>query len=270
MIPAPAAQSPVILLIGHGSRHGPGNDAVRRFAEHTQARHPQRQLLTCFVELAEPTLADGLAQAAQAARAANPTAPKVVAVPLIINAAGHVKMEIPEAVAAAQADYPDVTFHLAVDLLGSELGWSFRASHEALVNSAAQWSTANRCFCGKALTVKLTGGPIMPVAALGCRYLPTSPGGRSHLRRFPTQRSSLVIAPFCGLPEHRHQQRLPPLLSTGSSGMCHPSASTYSAFRSASAATAAPRHRPLPQLFLKPWPATKSPCLIWLVPNRLW
>jgi sirohydrochlorin cobaltochelatase len=112
MIPAPAAQSPVILLIGHGSRHAPGNDAVRRFAEHTQARHPQRQLFTCFVELAEPTLADGLAQAAQAARAVNPTAPKVVAVPLIINAAGHVKMEIPEAVAAAQADYPDVTFQL--------------------------------------------------------------------------------------------------------------------------------------------------------------
>ncbi len=112
MKPTPTVPSPVVLLIGHGSRHGPGNDAVRRFAEHTQARHPQRQLLTCFVELAEPTLTDGLAQAAQAARAANPIAPKVVAIPLIINAAGHVKMEIPEAVAAVQADYPDVTFHL--------------------------------------------------------------------------------------------------------------------------------------------------------------
>lgn len=103
---------PVILIVGHGSRHPAGNAEVERFAAAARQRHPERTILTCFIEFADVLLAEGLRRAVVAAKAAQPNHPQVQVVPLIINAAGHVKMEIPEAIDAVQRTHPEVTFTL--------------------------------------------------------------------------------------------------------------------------------------------------------------
>lgn len=99
-----------VLIIGHGSRDADGNQEVKDFAEYWHSKYPQERLEVCFIELAAPLLADGLRQAAQ-------EADRVIALPLILNAAGHVKMEIPEAIRRARAEMPHVAF-----LYGRHLG----------------------------------------------------------------------------------------------------------------------------------------------------
>lgn len=99
-----------VLIIGHGSRDADGNQEVKDFADYWHSKHPQERVEVCFIELAEPLLADGLQQAAQGSD-------RVIALPLILNAAGHVKMEIPEAIRHARAAMPNVEF-----LYGRHLG----------------------------------------------------------------------------------------------------------------------------------------------------
>ncbi len=97
--------STTVLLAAHGSRHPDGNDEIRRFAGEWQKRHPAWRIEVCFIEHADVLLADGLQRAAHGAR-------QVLVVPLILNAAGHVKMELPAAMDAARAAYPQVSFPL--------------------------------------------------------------------------------------------------------------------------------------------------------------
>jgi len=105
----------VILLVGHGSREAAGNDDIRRFTADWQRAHPGEAVEHCFIEFAEPGLMDGLARAAARARG-RAAAPVVRVVPLILNAAGHVKMELPEAVEHARRHHPEVRFDLAPQL----------------------------------------------------------------------------------------------------------------------------------------------------------
>ena len=105
------------LLVGHGSRNRDGNQEILRFAAQWRERHPGWRIETCFIEHAEVLLNAGLDRAAANAR-------RVVTIPFILNAAGHVKMELPAAIEAARARHPAVRFdcvrHLGMgrDLLG--------------------------------------------------------------------------------------------------------------------------------------------------------
>ena len=92
-----------ILLVGHGSRTRDGNTELLHFAAHWRARHPAWRIETCFIEHAEVLLEAGLDQAAREAR-------RVLVIPFILNAAGHVKMELPAAIEAARARHPAVSF----------------------------------------------------------------------------------------------------------------------------------------------------------------
>ncbi len=92
-----------VLLIGHGSRDADGNQEVLDMAAYWQGKDPARRVEVCFIELAEPLMEAGLRLAAQ-------DADRVIALPLILNAAGHVKMEIPEAIRQARAAMPGVEF----------------------------------------------------------------------------------------------------------------------------------------------------------------
>ncbi|MGZ5586003.1 MAG: sirohydrochlorin chelatase [Methylobacter sp.] len=102
-----------ILLIGHGSREPSGNLEIEAFAEQWRTRQPQRRIEVCFIEFAEVLIDAGLDRAAQHGG-------QVVVVPLILNAAGHVKMEIPEHIEHARLRHPQVEFIYCRHLGASE------------------------------------------------------------------------------------------------------------------------------------------------------
>ena len=115
---------PGVLILGHGSRD-PGANAdfeslVRRFA----GRRPDLLVGHAYVELAAPSLADGLASLATQVGAAG----RVIVVPLFLFAAGHVKNDLPLALAAVRLRFPAVRFSAAPAL----------GVHAALVGLAAQ------------------------------------------------------------------------------------------------------------------------------------
>lgn len=91
------------LLAGHGSRNREGNDEIERFAAEWRVKHPNWRIEVCFIEHADVLLNDGLDRAANGAG-------RVVLIPFILNAAGHVKMELPAAIETARERHPDVDF----------------------------------------------------------------------------------------------------------------------------------------------------------------
>lgn len=92
-----------LLLVGHGSRNPDGNREILHFAAQWRERHPAWRIEVCFIEHAELLLDDGLDRAAQGSA-------QVLALPFILNAAGHVKMELPAALATARMRHPAVSF----------------------------------------------------------------------------------------------------------------------------------------------------------------
>lgn len=92
-----------VLLVGHGSRQRAGNQQIEDFVSQWRQRQPNWRIDLCFIEFAEVCVQQGLARAAQHSE-------RVIIVPLILNAAGHVKMEIPQQIATARADYPQTEF----------------------------------------------------------------------------------------------------------------------------------------------------------------
>lgn len=104
-----------ILLVGHGSRNREGNQEILHFAAQWRDRHPGWRIETCFIEHAEVLLDGGLDRAAHGAR-------RVVTIPFILNAAGHVKMELPAAIERARQRHPGVAFACARHLgMGREI-----------------------------------------------------------------------------------------------------------------------------------------------------
>lgn len=105
-----------LLIVAHGSRRAASNDEVRRLAERVASlRSPGiDHVETAFLELAEPSIPDGLARcAALGAR-------EIVVFPYFLAAGTHVADDIPEAVAAFQAEHPDLTVRLTAHLGAAE------------------------------------------------------------------------------------------------------------------------------------------------------
>ncbi|QXP87117.1 sirohydrochlorin chelatase [Methylococcus capsulatus] len=92
-----------VLLVGHGSRESAGNREIEQFAEKWRERRPGWRIEVCFIEFADVLLDEGLDRAARHGG-------RVLVAPLILNAAGHVKMEIPEAIEHARLRHPQVEF----------------------------------------------------------------------------------------------------------------------------------------------------------------
>ena len=100
-----------ILLVGHGSRVKAGNEEIEKFTQIWRQKNPDWNIELCFIEFAPVLLDAGLNTAATGAK-------RVIVVPLILNAAGHVKMEIPHHIDKARQRHPDVDYiyarHLGV------------------------------------------------------------------------------------------------------------------------------------------------------------
>ncbi|WP_300451078.1 sirohydrochlorin chelatase [Accumulibacter sp.] len=123
--------STTFLLAAHGSRHPDGNAEVERFAEQWRQRHPDWRIELCFIEHANVLLAEGLERAARGAR-------QVLVIPFILNAAGHVKMELPAAMEIARARHPQVSFHCTRHLgMGREIFAILQSQLERLMKALA-------------------------------------------------------------------------------------------------------------------------------------
>jgi sirohydrochlorin ferrochelatase/(2Fe-2S) ferredoxin len=112
---APAAAvppRPIVVLVGHGSRDADGQRELVALVDAYRAARPDLDVSLACVELQEPSLDTALA--AVGARAGRRP---VVLVPLFLFAAGHVKNDVPLALAAARARHPQVTF-VAAEALG--------------------------------------------------------------------------------------------------------------------------------------------------------
>ncbi len=93
-----------LLLIGHGSQSEAGVDQYWGLAEHVAELAPELRLGCGFVELARPEL-PGAIDALVAAGVSS-----VVAVPLVLLGAGHMKDDGPAALAAARTRHRGVSF----------------------------------------------------------------------------------------------------------------------------------------------------------------
>jgi sirohydrochlorin cobaltochelatase len=99
---------PPLLLAAHGTRDPAGVEAFQALAARVAARAAQDgiEVTGGFIELSEPPLRDAVAALAA-------TAPRIVAVPLMLVAAGHAKGDIPAALAREQKRHPGVSFTYA-------------------------------------------------------------------------------------------------------------------------------------------------------------
>ncbi|MGC4000275.1 MAG: sirohydrochlorin chelatase [Anaeromyxobacter sp.] len=102
----PARERTAVLILGHGSRVARANQQFEALVAAYRRRRPDLDIAHAYVELAAPLLAEALAALAR-------RADRVLVLPLFLLAAGHVKDDVPEALAAARAAFPQVGFGAA-------------------------------------------------------------------------------------------------------------------------------------------------------------
>lgn len=104
---------PTLILFAHGARDPAWAGPLQRLRDEVLLQAPQRSVSLAFLEFMTPSLPDAI----DAAVAGGTTG--VVVVPVFLAQGGHVRREVPELIAAAQAR------HAAVDIrLGQALGES--------------------------------------------------------------------------------------------------------------------------------------------------
>jgi sirohydrochlorin cobaltochelatase len=86
---------PGLLLVGHGTREPAGVQEFLELARQLAAQTPEAALEPCFLELAEPTVAAGIARLLERGIG------ELIVAPVFLFAAGHAKRDLPEAVVAA-------------------------------------------------------------------------------------------------------------------------------------------------------------------------
>jgi sirohydrochlorin cobaltochelatase len=99
-----------ILLVGHGTRDPGGIAEFHAAAELIQRSSDGRPVAPCFLELATPSIAEGIEQLAVHG------ATRIIVVPLLLFSAGHAKRDIPAAVSAAAAGRPELTIQQTAPL----------------------------------------------------------------------------------------------------------------------------------------------------------
>lgn len=102
--------SRAILLVDHGSQHASSNALLDRIAAALRARLPGSLVEVAHMELAEPSLAAGLARCA--ARGAR----EVVVCPYFLGPGRHTTRDIPQLVAQARAAHPALHVRVAAPL----------------------------------------------------------------------------------------------------------------------------------------------------------
>lgn len=102
--------STALVIIGHGTRDPVGVAEFRRLVSQVAESRPGWIIEPCFLELAEPGVPAGLDRAVERG------VTTVVALPLLLFAAGHAKRDVPSLLAAARERHPAVRFAQAAHL----------------------------------------------------------------------------------------------------------------------------------------------------------
>ncbi|RBW70905.1 sirohydrochlorin chelatase [Bacillus taeanensis] len=130
-----------VLYIGHGSRVREANKQAADFLTKSMKEISVPIQEYCFLELAEPTIAEGIARCA--ARGAS----KIAVVPLLLLTAGHAKLDIPEALEKVKKEYPSIEFQY-----GRPLG-----VHDRIVDILIERITEQKISISNKTTVLLVG-----------------------------------------------------------------------------------------------------------------
>lgn len=95
---------PTLLIVAHGSRRQASNDEVRALASRLSAvRHPEiGDVEVAFLELAEPSIAEGLANCV------GKGAREIVVFPYFLAAGTHVAADIPEEIETFRAQHQHI------------------------------------------------------------------------------------------------------------------------------------------------------------------
>ncbi len=106
-----------LLLVAHGSRREASNEEVRQLTTRlgNQAGNRYQSVNCAFLELAEPSIPDGIEACIQAG------AEEVIVLPYFLSAGRHVIEDIPREVAGKQKEHPRIPIRLA-PYLGSAEG----------------------------------------------------------------------------------------------------------------------------------------------------
>ena len=115
-----------LLVVAHGSRRVASNDEIRTLTRNLADRSGDTyaRVECAFLELAEPSITDGLREAIAAG------ATEVVVLPYFLSAGRHVVKDIPEEVDKVRAESPDIAITIA-PYLGS-----VPALHDVLLDQA--------------------------------------------------------------------------------------------------------------------------------------
>jgi len=125
-----------VLILGHGSRDSAANWELEGLVDAYRASHPELEVAHGYVELAEPALA-------QALRSLAARCERVVVVPLFLFAAGHVKNDLPLALASMRAELPGTDF-VAARALGvhADLVALARERADGVLSAGFAWRAA--------------------------------------------------------------------------------------------------------------------------------
>lgn len=102
-----------LLLVAHGSRRTASNDEVRELADRLRAVATEYDVVdSAFLELAEPSIPDGIEQSIQKG------ATDITVLPYFLSAGRHVATDIPEEVEGKVKEYPEINIEI-VPYLGT-------------------------------------------------------------------------------------------------------------------------------------------------------
>jgi sirohydrochlorin ferrochelatase len=99
-----------ILLVDHGSRVDAANLLVAEVADLLRARHPEAIVEIAHMEIASPTIAEGIARCVAAG------AEEIAVHPYFLGPGRHTRESIPALVESAQADHPGIAIRITEPL----------------------------------------------------------------------------------------------------------------------------------------------------------
>lgn len=96
-----------VLIVGHGTRHEAGLQELRELAQAVANLEPDSLVQSCFLELSPPTIAEAIKE--MAGRGVR----RLIAAPIMLFSAAHVQVDIPQEVADAATEHPELEVSIA-------------------------------------------------------------------------------------------------------------------------------------------------------------